>query len=149
MKKSLIIIPLTFAAFLLGFTACDDEVQSYVRPQFGAMTVNPSPAEPGDSVELIVPHTQKGNGIAATTYTWTIQALCEDAETHQAKDTILTVQDNYDGYGKRDPRLKFRLPPSCSPGTYPVVMRASFSCYIGNVLFDEATVRGRIVVENQ
>lgn len=149
MKRNLIITLLACVALPLGFAACDDEVQSYVHPQFGAMTVNPSPAVPGDSVELIVPHTQKGNGIAATTYTWTIQALCEDAVTHQAKDTVLTVQDNYDGYGKRDPRLKFRLPPTCSPGTYPVVMRASFSCYIGNVLFDEATVRGRIEVVNQ
>ena len=147
MNKHLTIILLLLATLSVGFVACDDEKQEYIRPQFGAMTVNPSPAHPGDSVELIVPHKAKGNGIAATSYYWTVQALCTDPVTHQAKDTLMVVQDNYDGYGKRDPRVKFLLPASTAPGTYPVIMRASFSCYIGNVLFDEATVNGRLTVQ--
>ena len=147
MNKNLSISLLMLITMMVGILSCDDEKQTYIRPQFGSIIVNPSPAHPGDSVELVVQHKAKGHGIAATTYKWTIQALCMDPVTHEAKDTLLTVQDNYDGYGKRDPRVKFLLPASTSPGSYPVIMRASFSCYIGNVLFDEATVNGHLIVE--
>ena len=52
MNKHLTIILLLLATLSVGFVACDDEKQEYIRPQFGAMTVNPSPAHPGDSVDI-------------------------------------------------------------------------------------------------
>ena len=147
MNKKLTIFLLCTFAMTAAFLSCEEDVGEYVRPQYGSIVANPSPAIPGDSLELTISQKAKGNGIAATTYTWTIQSICLDAETQAAKDTILKVSDNYDGYGKRDPRLKFLLPANCMPGTYPVTMRASFSCYIGSTLFDEVTVRGKITVK--
>ena len=146
MNKKLIAFMLCSFFSIAAFVACDDEKSEYIRPQFGAIQSNPSPAIPGDSLELICVHQAKGNGIASTTYTWTIQSICLD-QNGAAKDTILKVEDNYDGYGKRDPRVKFLLPRNTLPGNYRVIMRASFSVYIGSTLFDEVSVRGQITVK--
>ena len=127
MNKKQIAFMLCSFFSIAAFVACDDEKSEYIRPQFGAIQSNPSPAIPGDSLELICVHQAKGNGIASTTYTWTIQSICLD-QNGAAKDTILKVEDNYDGY-------------------YPVIMRASFSVYIGSTLFDEVSVRGQITVK--
>lgn len=148
MKKILIITALLFAASTALLTACDEEEQTYQRPQFGAITYTPHPAIVGDTIELVIPHKVKGNGIAATTYTWTIRNIGYDAETGASKDTIVAVMDNYDGLGKCDPHLKLCLPDDCPVGYHEVTMRATFSVYIGATLFDETNVRGSITVEN-
>lgn len=146
MNKHLAFILLSTFIFAFTLISCNEELGEYVRPQYGAITCSPNPVVAGDSVEFYIPQKAKGNGIAATTYTWTIKNIGWDAEKNEVKDTVITVTDNYDGYGKRDPRVKFLMPASCPIGNHEVSMRATFSVYIGSTLFDMVTVNGRIVV---
>ncbi len=147
MNKSLVHILLLFAIFSLTLTSCNNDLPEYVRPQFGAITCVPNPVIAGDSVELYIPQKAQGNGIATTTYTWTIKDIGWDAVNNVSKDTIIKVEDNYDGYGKRDPRVKFLMPADCPVGKHDVTMKATFSVYIGSTLFDMVTVNGHIYVE--
>lgn len=149
MNKRLLSILLSAFVMLPAFLSCDEGIGEYVRPQYGAITCSPNPAVAGDSVELYIPQKAKGNGIAATTYTWTIEDIGWDEETNQPTDLVVAIDDNYDGYGKQDPRVKVLIPADCPIGNHEVTMKATFSVYIGSTLFDLATVKGRIVVEER
>ena len=147
MNKSLVPILLFSSIFSFTLASCNEDLPEYVRPQYGAITCTPNPAIAGDSVELHIPQKAQGNGIAATTYTWTIKDIGWDAVNNVSKDTIIKVEDNYDGYGKLDPRVKFLMPADCPVGSHDVIMKATFSVYIGSTLFDMVTINGRINVE--
>ncbi len=133
----------------LGITlvSCNENYGEYIRPQYGSITCTPSPVIAGDSVELVVPQKSLGNGIAATTYTWVIKDIGWDEETNASKDSVITVEDNYDGLGKRDPCVKFLVPANWVKGNHAVTMTATFSVYIGNTLFDKVSANGRMVIE--
>ena len=146
MNKHFISLLLSAFLFAFVFVSCSEDIGEYVRPQFGAITCTPNPVIAGDSVELYIPHKAKGNGIASTTYTWTIKNIGWDADKNEPKDTVIAVEDNYDGYGKRDPQVKFLMPADCPIGYHEVTMKATFSVYIGATLFDWVTVTGRIDV---
>ena len=147
MNTHLVFILLLFAVFAISITSCSEDIGEYVRPQYGAITCTPNPVIAGDSVELYIPQKAQGNGIASTTYTWTIKDIGWDAVNNLPKDTVIKVEDNYDGYGKRDPHVKFLMPVDCPIGYHDVTMKATFSVYIGATLFDMATVNGRIDVK--
>lgn len=147
MNKRLVSILLSAVIFAPAFLSCSEDMGEYIRPQYGSITCSPNPAIAGDSVELYIPQKAKGNGIAATTYTWTIKDIGWDAVNNLPKDTVIKVEDNYDGYGKQDPHVKFLMPADCPIGNHEVTMKATFSVYIGSTLFDWSTVNGRIVVE--
>lgn len=146
-NKYLVVFTLSLLLTALVFPSCENEIGEYVRPQYGSLTYAPRPAVAGDTLELNIPQKSKGNGIAATTYTWTIKDIGWDETTSSSRDTILTVEDNYDGLGKQDPKLRFCLPADCPVGNHEVTMTATFSVYIGSTLFDKVSVRGNIVVE--
>lgn len=141
----LLALPLVFVAMMLF--SCAEEKDDYVRPEFGNMKQEPSPVKAGQMVTLTFPQTQKGNGIAGTTYEWKVKNLIVDQQTGETKDSILSVHTNYDGYGKQDPTLTFLVPENTTAKTYTVEMIASYSCYIGQVLFDESNQRGLLRVQ--
>ena len=146
--KHLIFTSLFFVVVAAIFFSCAEEKDEYIAPKFGQMTQEPDPAKAGQEVTLTFTTERKGNGIAGTTYEWTIKSLVPDAETGSLKDTLLTVKTNYDGYGKADPTLTFKLPAGCKPGRYTVNMKGLFSCYIGNVLYDEtSTLTGQLKIQ--
>ena len=147
MNKYLFPILLLSVVLTTSLISCSEDIGEYVRPQYGTITYSPSPVIAGDSVELYIPQKAKGNGIAATTYTWTIKDIGWDAVKNLPKDTVIKVEDNYDGYGKRDPRVKFLIPADCPIGYHEVTMKATFSVYIGSTLFDWVSVNGRIDVQ--
>lgn len=149
MNKRLLTVVLSATLIVPLFISCAEEMGEYVRPVFGSIQCTPDPAIAGDSLELIIPHKVKGNGIAGTTYTWTIKDIGWDEAKRQPKDTVFTIDDNYDGYGKRDPRLKFLLPADCPVGNHQVTMKVTYSVYIGATLFDWDQVSGRIMVEER
>ena len=140
-KLILWLLPCIVVAALVA--ACTEEKDDYVRPSFGAMTQEPNPAEAGPNVTLTFAHNEKGNGIAGVTYTWTVKRLVHDTETGELKDSVLTVHTNYDGYGKLDPTLTFRLPAEVTAGSYSVEMDADFQGYIGDVLYDKLPTASR------
>lgn len=146
--KKKIVILLSFIVTMSSIVlSCAEEKDEYVHPTYGALKQEPNPAHPGQEVVLTIEQTQKGNGIAGTTYEWTIKRLVPDAETHQLKDTVLSVHTNYDGYGQADPTLKFKLPENCVAGSYTVEMNADFQCYIGSVLYDVARASGQLKIQ--
>ncbi|MCR4993960.1 MAG: hypothetical protein K6A32_01050 [Bacteroidales bacterium] len=147
MNKQCIISVLSLLTTIFLFVACDEDFGEYQRPVYGAITVSPKTVFPGDSLTLTIPQKSKGNGIAQTTYTWTIKNIEWDEETYTSKDTVISVEDNYDGFGKQDPQLKLLLPENCPPGYHQVTMTATFSVYIGSTLFDKVNVNGNIKVE--
>ena len=147
MNRYFIIFVLSIASLGAVLVSCKEDVAEYIRPQYGAITYSPTPAIAGDSVEFYIPQKVKGNGIAATTYTWTIKEVGWDPVNNTPTDTIIRVDDNYDGYGKRDPSLKILLPADIIKGYHQVTMTATFSVYIGSTLFDKVTVNGKMEFE--
>ena len=145
--KKQILIFLSFVLTMSFVVPSCVERSEYIAPKFGKISQTPDPAKAGQEVTLTVAQEQKGNGIEKTTYYWTIKSVVPDAETG-LKDTIIPVQTNYDGYGKADPTLTFKLPDNCSSGRYTVHMKGEFKCYIGNVLFDESsTITGQLKIQ--
>lgn len=142
---------LIFLSFVLSMSfvvlSCADEKDEYVCPEFGELVQEPNPAKAGEDVTLTFTQTKKGNGIAGTTYTWTIRNVEPDEETGTLKDMVLSVHTNYDGYDKQAPTITFKVPESCSSGTYMVDMDADFSCYIAPVLFDKTNAHGRLRIQ--
>ena len=146
--KNLIMMALPVVVFAASVVSCEEEKDTYIRPSFSGITQEPNPVTPGEQVVLTIGQKEKGNGIAGVTYTWTIKDLVPDPDDPSLrKDTVLNVHTNYDGYDKQDPVLKFKVPANCSAGKYTVIMKALFSCYIDDVLFDEATVQGKLVIK--
>lgn len=145
--KHLIPTTLFFIAAAALIFSCAEERDEYVRPSYGVMRQEPNPAHPGQNVVLTIEQTEKGNGIAGTTYEWTIKNIVRDATTNRLKDTLLSVHTNYDGYDKQNPTLTFQLPENCAAGSYTVEMEADFSCYIGSVLYDVARASGQLKVQ--
>ncbi len=127
------------------FLSCEEDKEEYVHPIFGKMIQEPNKVLPGEVVTLTVPQQQKGNGIEKTTYTWTFKALVPAEGS--IKDTVFIERTNYDGYGKADPVLKFRVPSTCTAGSYKVQLRAEYSGYIGNNLWDEASTWGTLIIQ--
>ena len=144
--KHLILSVLLASVTALCFLSCEKK-QEYVHPVFGTLVQQPTSAKAGQNVTLTFQQQQQGNGIAGTNYTWTIRQLRLNEETGERKDTIFSVHTNYDGYGKANPSLTFQLPTNTPAGSYSVEIYAEFSCYIGQVLFDEARATGRLKVE--
>ena len=142
--KSQIILLLISAITPLLFS-CEEDKEEYVHPIFGKMTQEPNRVSPGEMVTLTVSQQQKGNGIEKTTYTWTIKALV--SAEGSIKDTVFVERTNYDGFGKADPVLKFRVPSSCLAGSYKVQLRAEYSGYIGNNLWDEGSTWGTLIIQ--
>ena len=143
----------TLVAFLLPlaitaiFLSCEEEKEEYVHPVFGKMIQEPSKVSPGEMVTLTVSQQQKGNGIEKTTYTWTIKSFHIVPGEGTIKDSVFTERTNYDGYGKADPVLTFRVPSTCTLGSYKVQLHAQFTGYIGNNLWDEASTWGTLIVQ--
>lgn len=145
MKLKSQIILLLIAAMTPLLFSCEEDKEEYVHPIFGKMTQEPNPAAPGEMVTLTASQQQKGNGIAGVTYTWTVKELV--LVDGVLKDTVFTERTNYDGYGKADPVLKFRVPSSCIAGSYKVQLRAEYSGYIGNNLWDEGSTWGTLIIQ--
>ena len=146
-KKQILI----FLSFVLAMSfvvlSCSKEKDEYVAPKFGKISQTPDPAKPGQEVTLTVAQERQGNGIYSTTYEWVIKSVVP-TETGALKDTLLSVHTNYDGNGKADPTLTFKLPDNCHSGRYTVNMKGYFACYIGNVLYDESsTITGNLKIQ--
>lgn len=129
------------------FVACAEEKEEYARPSYGSMTQEPNPAIPGQEVMLTFSQRDKGNGIAGTDYTWTISNLLTNSETGQRENYVQTIHDNYDGYGKQDPVLRFVVSANTPSGSYRVHLKAEFQGYVGDVLYDAASANGKLVVK--
>ena len=146
-KKQIVIFLSCILAMSFVALSCAQEKDEYVAPKFGKMSQTPDPAKAGQDVTLTVAQEQKGNGIYSTTYEWVIKNVVP-TETGALKDTLISVHTNYDGNGKADPTLTFKLPDDCKPGRYTVNMKGYFACYIGNVLYDESsTISGQLTIQ--
>lgn len=151
MRKILFVNSLLLAVSLLVGVSCDDTDAISIIPHFSNITSEPANPSPGDSITLTAHQDQIGHLLNGTTYDWTIRfSFFYDGSATKDSTFTWSERTNYDGIGKADPTIGFRIPNNIA-GNLTVSLHASYNCSgqtEAGALYGQASCSNQITVSH-